>query len=173
MFIAAVLSLSVYVYTRRAGRDLPARPTSIEATHYVYFYDLATQAVFSGSRYDIPPVNTESDEMQDDGRPTGVRARVFSCGACDDESSRFVGYLETFTREAQDLQADIVLKAMELGESPRPLSPDEAKQVADGTRIAAEPGKQWFQLGTPESDAVIHAIESKCEAPKKARECFP
>lgn len=173
VFVMAVISVGGYFYLRRASAALPSRPRTLEESQHAFFYDISNGALFSASKFDIPPINTDSGELQPDQRPTGVRARVFSCGSCEDEASRFIGYLETFSRDAQNLQQDVVQQSIEAGEAPRSLSADEMKQVAEGRLVAAEPGKDWFPAESPEAKTIIDGIGGKCAPKQKAVECFP
>jgi len=63
--------------------------------------------IFVGDKYFLDLTSGElvtSDSMkspiQTGGGHEAVRAHVFSCSSCDDKSSQFVGYLRSFTPEA-------------------------------------------------------------------------
>lgn len=68
----------------------------------IYYYDLKTRELFAGPSNQLPPVQTPSKSMIGD-QPAGVRAHVHSCGACSDEKSRFISYLESFTPRGRAL----------------------------------------------------------------------
>lgn len=59
-----------------------------------YFMDLGTGELFTHPRHAVPPVPAPSGDR-------GVRARLFSCGAC--EPNEWFGYLETYTEQARRL----------------------------------------------------------------------
>jgi hypothetical protein len=62
----------------------------------VYFYNLNTDEVFKQPFDAVPPVTTDS------GPATGVRAYVYSCGACK-PSEWTVAYVEMYPEAARDV----------------------------------------------------------------------
>lgn len=65
----------------------------------VYYYDLNTGQLFSGPSDQLAPIEAPSGPYN--GKPGGVRAFVFSCADCDDESTHFIGWLDMYTPEAK------------------------------------------------------------------------
>lgn len=120
-----------------------------------FFYDLGTGELFVAQAA-IPPIDTKSGEGQ------GVRAVVFSCGKCQDKSTRFIGWLERYTPEARAL----MLKPP----APNDGGPDAADHVTwridAGHQLAAppEPGAdpRWVPLTSHEGTALMQSVRTRC-----------
>jgi hypothetical protein len=96
--IAAVVLLILSLAFIIMNISGPPRPR--ERVIPVYFYDLNTNQLFVGQSDQVPPIYAPS-QPDKQGIPKGVRAFVYSCGECDDESERFIAYLEMYTPEAK------------------------------------------------------------------------
>jgi hypothetical protein len=95
--IVAVVALALAAF--QVYRVLrPATPT-VSPWAKVWCYDLSTGRIMVGTERDVPPFSTAKPRA--DGSPAGVRAEVYSCGSCDDESQRFVGWLWMFNADAR------------------------------------------------------------------------
>ena len=66
----------------------------------IWYYDLNNGRLFTGKATDIAPIDAPSGPLPG-GAPAGVKAYVFSYGDCDDESQRFVAWLERASRNAK------------------------------------------------------------------------
>lgn len=121
----AVIALSVTaILWPGGGRSRPLRRP-------IYFYDLGTGSLFVAPNTEVPPITAPSGKM-------GVRAYVYSCGDCGDEAQRFIGYLETYTPEAQRTM-------LALADQPDPRAVMEVEQTG---RLVCDPkvSLEWFSV---------------------------
>lgn len=93
VFAVVLLSVSaVWV-----GYTIVTRPKKInKGPLQRYYLDVSTGELFVADAGLRPPIQ----RYLPDSPPTGVIAHVFACGSCDDESARFIGYIETFKPDA-------------------------------------------------------------------------
>lgn len=152
MAIAAVVMAAVGVLLIRA--NLPDR----NATYFtdVWFYDLDARSLYAR------PAGTPTPEIAPSGGQ-GVRAYVFSCGKCS-SSEQFIGYLQSFTREQQQLL--------------------ERRDAADDAALSPEPmvallpaesgggGPQWVYSGSRQGAAITRDPNNQC-GNKPPRSCNP
>jgi len=120
-----------------------------------WFYDLNTKELYIAPRDSKSPTKAPSDEGKD--TMSGVRAYVFSCGECGDESKRFIGYLEKF----------------EKGKVPEGLPPDSKPPIHRKVMIYAK--GPWITLPNegPDSYKDAQAVRDKCGEATETQECFP
>lgn len=171
--LAAIAGVSIYINQHPRPAALP--PPTQETSDSRYFMDLGSGVLFAASRYDIPPIEVESEETLQDGRGGGARAQVFSCGDCADETQLIVGWLEIYTSPAADLQSKIISEAVEAGQPPRPLTPEEQAQAQAGLLVAKPEGRnsRWVPAGSAEGQAIT-SERPNCTEPKQVlRECYP
>ena len=88
---------------------------------------------------------------------SGVRAYVYSCSSCDDESSRFIGYLEKY----------------EPGKVPKGSPPDAKPPIDRKVMIYALGSWKTLPNEGPDSYKDAQAIRDKCGETVAAKECFP
>lgn len=113
----------------------------------VYYYDLDTGELFERESDTIPPVETSSGEMN------GVRAFVFACNDCSDESDRFVGYLEMFTQEAKEI--------LEMAPEDRPE--DVPYDFYESGRLVKTPeSDRWFEANSPQGFQIMESVREQC-----------
>lgn len=162
----------------------------------VYYYDLGNGTIFTAKSNEIPPIESKSGPGPA-GNPQGVRAYVFSCGDCKNESERFVGWLEMYTREAKEMMQSP--NRMGPGMPPPPGSPNAAPgspAAAPGSPAAPAgqaqpPGPEffdfwekghlvrtveedsWVQANSPEGFAIMQALQGKCGQGAIPKPCFP
>lgn len=88
------------------------------------------------------------------GDHQGIRAHVFACGSCEDESARFTAYLEQ-TSAAARAEA----------EKPNP----DFTVIEQGQQVAAPPEDggeiQWVLMGSMEGAALRESPYKRCETP--------
>jgi hypothetical protein len=145
---------------------VPTKPPAGQLITKAYFYDLQTGMLFVGDNSAIPPIPAPSGKKSSDGQDLGVRAIVFSCGNCKDESSRYIGYVETFTPEARD-----AIKAMM--EHPDKSPPDGRDPMMFGRYIMDPEVGDWLTMDSPAAGKLVQDSMSKCGADKYPTQCFP
>ena len=149
----------------------PPPPTQIR---HAWFYDLETGKLFVGSIDSIPPIPSPTGHKGPNGDDLGVRAIVFSCGACDDESKRYVAYLETVSPDAKDAilaQVEREKKQADAGQMPDPPRYDPNLY---GRFITVPEQKNWFPKDSKEASALLPGgAQNKCGDGKIPHECLP
>jgi len=107
----------------------------------IYFYDTGSGTVYVAPAGTLPPTKAPSGSE-------GVLAIVLSCGDCAEESSRFVGYLQSFTDEYRRALA----------------SGDEIteKLLFEGQLFRAVDDETWHSDG-PEAAAIVQNARNRCE----------
>jgi len=85
---AALAALCLFLVLRwflsGTGGDTPPPPIT-----KWYFYNVKTKKLFPVDAATEAPIDTDS------GPKTGVRAMVFACGDCSDQTKHFIGYLQS------------------------------------------------------------------------------
>lgn len=141
----------------------------------LYFYDLSTGELFVADRDAVPPHDAPSGARVGypwgEG-PAGVRAQVFACGDCSDESAQFVAYVEAYPPRAQQ-----ALQEARSSNDPERAWELEA-QVEGSTLIGAlgpagEPPARWVSMMSPESEAVLGNLHTRCSDGQRLTPCFP
>ncbi|MGB2807353.1 MAG: hypothetical protein WBC22_06420 [Sedimentisphaerales bacterium] len=130
-----------------------------------WFYDLKAGKLFVAKSKLIPPIEAPSGPLEN-GKPSGVKAYVFSYKYEPNESERFIGFLETFTPEARRNQTN---SATSKGDSAAEL----IKQWGEGRLIRRVEDEQWFAANSNEGRAIIENAFSPNENGERARSCPP
>jgi hypothetical protein len=157
--VIAVLAAALVLIAARLRDDAGG-----EAYNFGFYYNLSTQELFVDSNRQLPPIR--------DGQ--AVAAYVFSCRACDDKASRFIGWLEMYTDEAK--------ASLAAPPSSDPADVNAAAEMAahpvieSGHMIALEPQDdgepQWVAANTMDASRIQQAVLTKCGG-KQARPCSP
>ena len=124
-----------------------------------YFYDLNSGEVFE----DISrpgPIETSSGTYQ--GMPAGVRAVMFACRDCGDESDRYVGWLEVPALALKEY-------GVEFKTAP---SLDNQVEIERRRAFRSPEGGEWAVFGTPEAEAIA-AEGRRCDDRKMPLICRP
>ena len=116
-----------------------------------YFYDLNTKTLYVMPADTKIPMERPSGPFE--GDPAGVRAHVFACGQCAEESKRFIGYLEKPIPEAD-----------------RPPPDDPRSEV---TLVKRPEDSKWVESDSREAAAIREAVFSRCTATERANFCRP
>jgi hypothetical protein len=173
--IGAVLLLIVALVVMMRQCGTPHYPGQIEQ---VWFYDLNTKQLFAGKRDEIPPIETPSGPYAlPDGTqiPAGVRAYVFACGDCSDESKRFIAYVERFTPEVKE-KLVAARKAMAEGKTPSEAPLDylvEEQQAYGGRLVRKVEGGDWLSANSSEAADFTAGISARCKEGTPLKPCFP
>ena len=139
--VILVISLGIIILNNRGGRT--------NRIVDVYFYDLNDGSLFTAPSNSIAPIDAPSGPYN--GKPGGMRAYVFACGDCDDESSRFIGWIERYTPEAKQALS---------GDSPDYAAYEfyETGQLIKGL----EEGDPWVPANGERGYAVMERISARC-----------
>lgn len=172
-WLISVASLAVIVCgaawslsTWFGGDDNPDHPRR------VWFYDTTTGSLFVEMSDRVAPIESPAKSRESEGKPTGVRAYLFSCGSCSDEKERFIGYFETHTKAAQD--AIINRPPDREGVPPVDISSlvDEGTLVAKPVSGSAE--LVWVVMVSSEGQAIMRdAVSKPCADGKLPVQCRP
>ena len=131
-------------------------PTPLPRVSQAYFYDLNTRELFVAPADSEDPLVTNSGDFE--GHPAGVRAVVFSCGSCSDESQRFVGWLEMPDPEFDEESLE---------------SESSGEDEPSGMLVRRPAGDQWHSQDSPEAETIMREAQSSCGADDAIRPCLP
>jgi len=131
-------------------------PVSPPRMSMAYFYDLNTGELFEADASLEGPIETDSGPHQ--GHPAGVRANVFSCTSCNDESARFIGYLEI---PADALEGQSNGDDVPVGEE------------GQGLLIRREKDDRWVPFDGRQGDRILQEVQDRCGEGKPVRYCHP
>lgn len=112
-----------------------------------YFYDQNTKTTYA------MPADTEFPMDRDTGPLPGVKAHVFACGQCADESKHFVGYLE---------------KPMPPEDRPPPDDPRSEVFL-----MKRPDDTKWVESDSREATAMVEEVFRRCTAGERANSCRP
>ncbi|MCX5661193.1 MAG: hypothetical protein NTW19_16020 [Planctomycetota bacterium] len=135
------------------GHVSAPRPTA----SYLWYFDLNTGKLVIAADQ-IPPIKVPSGDI--DGQPAGVRAHLFSCGACSDGTQRFIGYLASYPPEIQKVLAN-PYGYHGVGDNPQ-----------RGHFIVREAkGTKWFAADSDEGEKIIVGAQAKCPQGTPPKSC--
>jgi hypothetical protein len=122
-----------------------------------YYYDRNTRELVE-AKPEPGPIETDSGPYK--GQPAGVRAKVFTCGACGDESRRFIGWLS--------------------------IPSDQLKRPRSAKRVpAAQPGhsasimirrpgdRAWVLASSEKAERIRDEVKHKCSRGARPKVCLP
>jgi hypothetical protein len=118
-----------------------------------WYFDLSTNKAFIGPAGLVPPFAVPGAAGESADAATAVRAHVFACGGPAAPGRKFVGFLETLTPEARDLQTHL------------DDEPNEAQEqvLADGHLVAKPDLKGgWVPVLSDEGQELINAARASC-----------
>lgn len=152
--IAAAVLLVVALATLVALWDGPGG----EAARAVYYWDLEGDRHFVTQSGNMPPIEAPSGG-------DGVRAHLYSCGACAPDE--WFGYLETFTAEAR-------AHYEQEGVPPE----DDAAHRVRALHVEAPgglDGEAWVPYTSVEGERIREAVylERRCEDGSVPEQCRP
>lgn len=149
-----------------------------------FYYDLGSDArdpidrLFRSRDADVPPIPAPSGKKMPNGAEAGVIAEVFACGDCSDRSRIFIGWLETYTKEARDR----LLSGATEEEAPPALDPETGLPPApdlikesQGHLMGSVDEKgdtQWIAFLSPEGNLIKFKLEAQCPKGDRVR-CQP
>jgi hypothetical protein len=116
-----------------------------------YFFDQNTKETFVVPANTPAPMDRPSGPFN--GEPAGVKAHVFACGQCSDETKRFVGYIE------------------------KPLPPEDRPPPDDPRSevfLMKRPNDaKWVVSDSREAAAIVEEVFNRCAAGERANFCRP
>ena len=164
--IVAVASVTVAVLSLGyAGYRFffPApRSVTIEHEPMAYFYDLNTGVTFTAPADERGPVKRDSGSYN--GHPAGVRAHVYACASCDDESRRFVAWVEI------PIEA---LAAAQPEKYQRYLDRDESQGEVATTMIRRPDDEDWVPADSEQAMELFGQIDQSCPPAEGIYRCQP
>lgn len=149
-----------FVIYRMMFPPAPFQPQSWEPT--AYFYDLNTGDLFTAPADRPGPIETDSGLHQ--GMPAGVRAHVYACASCDDPSRRFIAWIEV---------PIAALAASDPQEYEQFAHRDISQGEVATTMIRRPDGDKWFPADSPEAQAILNEISSRCTSGERVFRCRP
>jgi hypothetical protein len=154
--IAILIIVGCVIWTTR-GND------GVTPSQQIYFYDLGSGELFTADRAQEPPVDAPS------GAALGVKAAVFSCGACTDDDF-VIAFISTYSEPAREA----LQQRGQAGEEDFDVQRDAI--IEQGMLVAALPedGEQprWVPAMTPQGIAIASRTDKLCgDAP--AKPCLP
>ncbi|NQU09161.1 hypothetical protein HQ590_00095 [bacterium] len=151
-------------------------PRGLAAPSQDWFYDLNTQQLFAAPLGTIPPVAAPSGPLPD-GKPAGVRAYVYSCGACE-PAALYVAYLETYTNEARARWMAAAQQGTSAADMPGdPNQPFELlaqPEDMSGILVRGPDDAEWVARASGAGEQCVSAgLASRCGAGLFPRRCYP
>lgn len=166
LLLVSALSMSFY-FSNYSG----SKPSAD-----VWYYDTATGATFRASGLQTPPIVGPSGKRDNEGEGTGVRAYLMTCGSCENEKERFVGYIERYTAEAKRVREAAEAKFHKPIDHLPPAARAELgiKPGAGSGRRIAKPEKhpEWLTAESEDGAALIDSFMNRCGEGKPAVDCF-
>jgi hypothetical protein len=165
--VALILAGVVLAVTMRGGTAEPLQ------SDQQYFLDLGTDTLYAVPAGVEPPQTPPSNHQEAEGRPGGVRAYVFTCGACT-ESEMFVGYIETYTPQTAKAMAELKAKYPDVALEDLPTGELQAfSNVAGGKLWASRDlSTGWLPSNTPQAVQLRTEAITKCGG-TPVKPCMP
>ena len=140
------------------------KPASAAATNWskVWCYDIAKGTTFVGTEQKVPAFAIDGSTPTD-GSPAGVRAEVFSCGDCNDDGARFVGWLWKFTPETAKLVQGMVDARPNGFVEDSPYDSAAARGNPDVILIASsDRSAEWYPEPSSEAGDIKAKVATRC-----------
>ncbi|MBI1367013.1 MAG: hypothetical protein GC162_00015 [Planctomycetes bacterium] len=149
MIAVAGLALMVALNPSKNNRmDDATRPSPGQA----WFYDTTTGVYFTELATRVPPIVSPA------GNPA-VRAHFFTCGSCEDDAERFLGYYEKYTPEVK----------RRLENAPETF---EFYEEAFNGRLYSADAQHWVEAESPDGLKIVERLQEKCPS-RSLRYCPP
>lgn len=157
------VGLVVVILGAAAGFAYSALTASPPRVENYWYYDLNTGDLFEGPVESYLAIDAPSGPLKNaDAAPdikgrAGVRAHVFSCGACT-EGERYIAWLEYHKEEVPYVEGEDETAAQ--------------KRYMESHLVRAEDGEKWIISDSEEGQALRTAAYQKCSG-KKPTKCIP
>ena len=161
ILLAVILFISAIGYSVYLMRPAP----QAGATE-VWYYDLGSKKLFSHIEQ-IPPIDAPSGKFE--GGKGGVLAAVFSCGACDDESKRFIGWLVNGKPDSRKMVENHPVPPIITGVGAR--TDFLISMFPDAWEIKLPTDDIWIEYTSTDAEKVRLYAVSKCTKGAKAVAC--
>ena len=119
-----------------------------------------------------PPIETPTKEKTENGMNAGVRAWVFACGDCSDRSKMFIGFLETYTKEAKEA-VEAMAKPMGPDARPPMFSGEDMMAREQGHLICVPGDAKWVPYGGEKGALIVQSVQEHCGAAANTKPCYP
>lgn len=130
----------------------------------IYFYDLNTGELFIAEATAVAPIEAPSGDFN--GLPAGVRAHVYACDDCGDESDREVAFLQMTPMEVKQR----VEQARASGNEDQMY---EAEMVMETASLVRAPdGTNWVPMLGEEGNEIMSRVGNMC-VDGWPKPCFP
>jgi len=136
-----LLLLSLGFIIMRLGGGSKYRPRVVD----VYYYDIGDGQLFTALSNEIPPIDAPSGKQ-------GVRAYVFACGDCANESERFIGWMEMYTPDAKRIMTSPPTEAENM----------DAFEVMERGHLVSADGRNWVSANGEQGFQVMESMQSRC-----------
>ncbi len=103
----------------------------------IYYYDLNTGQRFADKASLTAPIDAPSGPTPK-GKNAGVKAYVFSCGDCSDETQQFVAWMERHIPAAKELR--------EKGDAARVDIDGLIDALSTGLEVSDDDGQTWKKM---------------------------
>lgn len=149
-----------------AGAWFSMKTTINTSDAKTYYYDTQNGQLFTQPAFKLPPIAAPSD-AQGSGQ-SGMLAYVYSCTACEDETARKVGWLESYdpksitrVKGSGNLQDEMVVTMIEETDSKGLL----VRATADGS--------PWVVRDSKEGKALMAKAKATCPNTNDFKKCAP
>lgn len=132
----------------------------------VYFYDLNSGQLFVEQSNLIAPIASPTDTGEE-REPNGVRAFVFTCTSCDDEASRFIGWLEKYSPAAKAM-LEMPMEEMDADTALRFDTEFERGHLLRGVD-----DRRWVTAESDRALALMDRAMTRCGEENTPRPCVP
>lgn len=143
---AAVLTIAALGFVAMRVLGVAGTTEEVKPVMMAYYYDQNTKELFTLPTETEWQVERPSGEFE--GEPAGVRAYVYACGPCNDESKRFTAWLA------------------------KPLPEDQRKPDSEAFLMRRPEDKKWVRNDSPEGNRIMQENRRRC-AGEQVNLCRP
>jgi hypothetical protein len=143
-----------------------------------YYYDLSTATLFVSPVSQLTPIIPPAADgtTPDTGEAAGVRAYVYSCGSCDVEAERSIGWLEMYNPDVLQ-RAREGHGASQDSEGPSGFTIMMLEENPVGILVAKPPASaadkvQWMPIRSSAGNELLSAAR-RCDDGSAATRCEP
>jgi len=158
--VGGVAAGSVVVAVVLTTCTLTGGPPAADLPTQHWYWDPAGQTLFAAPADSVPPLPSDADH------PGALRARVYSCGDCSDQSQRFVAFYEFYTPDGRTAAQELASGA------PSDRLEDLELQRGEGLRYQNAETGEVIAADDENAAEVVNRPDERC-GQGKAVECFP
>ncbi len=169
--ITILLVIALLAFALRSLIFSGASSASGPVANATYYFDTETGQVLALPAGQILPIRKPGSAP--DAPATLVQAYIFSCASCDDEKSRFTGYLLTHNpaivdqvrSHSKDIHQGVLL--LHINESPEGIL---LKAIDPETK---QPAGEWIPQKSPQGGLIVASVSRNCPDSTPALRCSP